>query len=482
MRKKRKTSIALAVGAIAGCMMFGTFTNIGTGRTMVHAEETAAAVKNEVTAMLCSSNGAIDSVNRAIELETGKDGVMTFTPVATGMNKNGKYLYSGTISATFCVVTPDENNFYKMSFQNRFGETLTYAIYDASLNKVTSFTITSGSNTDLTKKLNPNTLYYIIVSGSNKELNTGFSIVKINKIKDDAGDTAGKAKEVALDETCTGNLESEGDVDYFKVKTSDQKAFYRLTGWGVSTDSVKVSLYDKNNKLISSVSPKAGESVSSEIALKKNTSYYVEVHGGTKTTGKYKFRLTCKPDEVSDVRKGATKLEVGTPIKGNSIQTALDQDVYKINTGKHTALCLKVNNNSKSYKVVAYVTDADGTIVKSSTTVASQQSAVFELTKLDKKSNYYLVVKGVDGDAKYSVSAKTIKRSISYVVNDGKLGKGSPKSYIVSEKKKLVAPTRKGYTFDGWYTSASFYSTTKCTSVPETATTDLTLYAKWIKK
>lgn len=477
----RIASIVLSIGMFASGMLFGgkAFANIAPNQ--VYAEE-VDVTKNEVSSTLCSSNGALDSVNYAVELEYGVNGLMKFTPVATGVNRNGQSTYSGTISATFCLVTPDEDAFYTINLQNRFGEALSYSLYDARLNKVKSVSIQTGSDNAFNLKLRPNTLYYVVVSGSNKDLDQGYSVVKATKTLDDAGDSFKDAVEVELDQIHKQSIGMAGDVDYFKLTTPDVKAFYKFTGWSTSTDTAKFSIYNQNKKQVTTITAKEGQSSSVDVQLKRNTTYYIEVHGNTNTVGKYKFRLTCKEDDISDSRNGAMKLSVGNVIKGNAIQTSLDQDVYKVNTGKHTALCLKVNNNSKSNRVLAYVTDADGTIMKSAIYANAQQSAIFELTGLDKKSNYYIVVKGADGDAKYSVSAKLLQRNITYQTNEGKLAKGSPKTYIVSESKKLLTPTRSGYKFEGWYTNFRFLETSKVLSIPETATNDITLYAKWSAK
>ncbi|MBQ4561397.1 MAG: InlB B-repeat-containing protein [Clostridia bacterium] len=61
-------------------------------------------------------------------------------------------------------------------------------------------------------------------------------------------------------------------------------------------------------------------------------------------------------------------------------------------------------------------------------------------------------------------------------MGDGEFGKNTPVTHTFGTETKLVAPTRVGYTFDGWYNDAG----KKVTSLAATTyTDDITLYAKW---
>ena len=70
---------------------------------------------------------------------------------------------------------------------------------------------------------------------------------------------------------------------------------------------------------------------------------------------------------------------------------------------------------------------------------------------------------------------------ITYKLNGGKNSKSNPKKYSVTTKTtKLKAPTRKGYTFKGWYQDKKFKK--KVTQIKKGSTGNITLYAKWVKK
>ena len=69
---------------------------------------------------------------------------------------------------------------------------------------------------------------------------------------------------------------------------------------------------------------------------------------------------------------------------------------------------------------------------------------------------------------------------ITYKLNSGKNSTKNPKTYTVTTKTiTLKNPTRKGYTFQGWYSDAKFK--TKVTKIAKGSTGNKTLYAKWKK-
>ena len=88
------------------------------------------------------------------------------------------------------------------------------------------------------------------------------------------------------------------------------------------------------------------------------------------------------------------------------------------------------------------------------------------------------IKKGSTGDKTVYAKWKIIKYTVSYVLNNGKAPTGNPTSYLVTTATiKLKNPTRKNYTFLGWFKDAKF--TTKITSIPTGSTGNLKLYAKW---
>ncbi len=69
---------------------------------------------------------------------------------------------------------------------------------------------------------------------------------------------------------------------------------------------------------------------------------------------------------------------------------------------------------------------------------------------------------------------------ITYTLNSGKQSKSNPATYTVAASTiTLVSPTRKNYTFGGWYKDSKFK--TKVTKISKGSTGNLNLYAKWTK-
>ncbi|NCB66335.1 MAG: hypothetical protein EOM48_09240, partial [Bacilli bacterium] len=77
--------------------------------------------------------------------------------------------------------------------------------------------------------------------------------------------------------------------------------------------------------------------------------------------------------------------------------------------------------------------------------------------------------------AKWTVDSYTI----TYNLNNGTNNAGNPATYTVeSSAIALLAPTRNGYTFGGWFETDTF-SDTALTTIAQGSTGNKTLYAKW---
>jgi uncharacterized repeat protein (TIGR02543 family) len=68
---------------------------------------------------------------------------------------------------------------------------------------------------------------------------------------------------------------------------------------------------------------------------------------------------------------------------------------------------------------------------------------------------------------------------ITYKTNGGTLSSKAVKSYTVEKAVSLTNPTKKGYTFAGWYSDSKFKN--KVSSIKKGSTGNKTLYAKWTK-
>ncbi|MCI9093841.1 MAG: InlB B-repeat-containing protein, partial [Coprobacillus sp.] len=105
-------------------------------------------------------------------------------------------------------------------------------------------------------------------------------------------------------------------------------------------------------------------------------------------------------------------------------------------------------------------------------------------TKRDGSGTHYANIQEVSGltpednaevvlYAQWTLNNYTIK----YNLNGG-THSGNPITYnVTSSTKILKSPTRKGYTFKGWYSDSSYR--TKVTQIPSGSTGNKTFYAKW---
>lgn len=66
---------------------------------------------------------------------------------------------------------------------------------------------------------------------------------------------------------------------------------------------------------------------------------------------------------------------------------------------------------------------------------------------------------------------------ITYQLNGGTNNAANPVKYTLADEVIFKAPTRTGYTFEGWYSDSA--CTKAFAEIPEMTTGDLTLYAKW---
>lgn len=84
--------------------------------------------------------------------------------------------------------------------------------------------------------------------------------------------------------------------------------------------------------------------------------------------------------------------------------------------------------------------------------------------------------KGTKGNKKlYAKWSKNTYR-ITYKLNGGKNTKANPSTYSVTSSISLKNPSRKGYSFKGWYSDSKYKN--KVTNIKK-KTGNLTLYAKW---
>ncbi|NCB02485.1 MAG: hypothetical protein EOM67_10015, partial [Spirochaetia bacterium] len=87
---------------------------------------------------------------------------------------------------------------------------------------------------------------------------------------------------------------------------------------------------------------------------------------------------------------------------------------------------------------------------------------------------------GTIGDLSLKAKWEVVSYAIEYNLYSGTNNVGNVTTYtIASDDITLLAPTRTGYTFDGWFTDSNFTPTKEVSEISSGSTGDKTLYAKW---
>ena len=134
-----------------------------------------------------------------------------------------------------------------------------------------------------------------------------------------------------------------------------------------------------------------------------------------------------------------------------------------------------------SFTLKAKVAPSNATNKKLTWTSSNTKVASVDANgKVTAKRNGKATIKATATDGS-EVSAScdvTVAYKITYVMNKGENHKSNPSTYYKT-KVSLKAPTRKGYTFGGWYTDKKFKN--KISSISASSNKDITVYAKWEK-
>ena len=86
-------------------------------------------------------------------------------------------------------------------------------------------------------------------------------------------------------------------------------------------------------------------------------------------------------------------------------------------------------------------------------------------------------INNLTGDLTLYAQWKLPSYKITYKLNGGTNNKKNPSSYTRANKVTLKNPTKKGYTFKGWYKDKKYKN--KITTIKKGSTGKITLYAKW---
>ncbi len=150
--------------------------------------------------------------------------------------------------------------------------------------------------------------------------NTGFIVITVVEPPDDHGDTRGTATKVALNRSVSGNIETEGDVDYFRfVINSTGTITASTTG---NTDTYGRLENNSGNYITANVNSGSRENFLITRELNPGT-YYIAV-GSNKETGKYYLRVDfTEAIKLPDLAVESVSVDKRSVVAGETIRVNL---------------------------------------------------------------------------------------------------------------------------------------------------------------
>lgn len=244
-------------------------------------------------------------------------------------------------------------------------------------------------------------------------------------IKDDF--TATTLTKGKVSKSISGNIETVGDHDWFKLDAS------RITGDRVSYQfsataetTAMLSLYDASGTLITN-------DVVGSIALTSGV-YYMD--SSSNTLGKYNFTVATIKDDL--LATNATKGKVGKTIAGN-IESNGDVDWFKLDatkmTGDRTTFKF-VATNSSTADLALY--DSEGHLVAG--------GFINNVANLTTAGTYYVAASGATG--KYSFNATTIKDDAGSLIATAKNGAAKGVIETAGDVDLFKAAVKGGKTYE----------------------------------
>lgn len=179
----------------------------------------------------------------------------------------------------------------------------------------------------------------------------------------------------------------------------------------------------------------------------------------------YKNKITSLTAQrkIANVYAKWTENKYTISFQGNGSSSGSMSKMTKLKYSKSYTLT-KNGFKKKGYKFNGWNTKSDG-----SGKTYKNKASIAKLTATNGKT------------VKLYAQWKKVSYTITYKLNGGKNNSKNPAKYNVKTKTiKLKKPTRKGYTFVGWYSDKSCKK--KVTQIKKGSTGNKTLYAKWKKK
>jgi hypothetical protein len=170
-----------------------------------------------------------------------------------------------------------------------------------------------------------------------------------------AGDSFSAADTIALNVSCSGTLETEDDINYYKFTTSKNDSFYKVELRNTEvTEAISLTLYSGDDATtdIYDLRASVADANSDTRKLESNHTYYISVQKNYfKCTGNYKLSVTEIKDDVPDNYSSSTSISLNKK-KAYNLEAVGDSDYFKFTT----------TSNDSYYKIELANTEATDTI------------------------------------------------------------------------------------------------------------------------
>ncbi|MCB4773721.1 MAG: PPC domain-containing protein, partial [Sulfurovum sp.] len=202
--------------------------------------------------------------------------------------------------------------------------------------------------------------YYVKVKHHSPTLTGNYSLVS-HFVLDDYGDTRSTATPINPNSTTAGNLERDGDVDWFKIQISTSRRTLVVETTG-STDTIG-ELYDASGtQIATNNNGGTGNNFKISKFIMATGTYYVKVrHSGTTGTGSYALVSHFALDDHANSRSRATPINSNSTTAGR-IDRAGDADWFKIQIPSRGTLVVETTGSTDTSGVLY---DVDGTEIAS---------------------------------------------------------------------------------------------------------------------
>lgn len=226
-----------------------------------------------------------------------------------------------------------------------------------------------GGNFEITISLFAGTFYIKVSAPENTVgeylLITEFEEIDEGLLIDDHGNDVESATNVILGQATSGYIETDGDIDFFRVELSTSTQLISYTSGSLDTLG---QLLDEDGEVLSEDDDSGtGRNFRIESELEPGT-YFLRISAWADTTGPYVLNVeTSTSDEPpgggtdgdhGDTRDQATVVQVGSETEG-TIDPSSDVDFFQVNLTEPGQLTVYTSGPTDTY---GRLTSADGTI------------------------------------------------------------------------------------------------------------------------